>query len=491
MPLILLRKLRERGRRLPGAPAIWHRDAAGRRTATAWGPLAGWAGAIAQRLARDFQPGRVVMLRCSNQPLYTAAFMGALAAGLRIMPVSMELTSHEIRQAAERAGAAGLLADPLLIRELALENVHPIALDELAALPPLENFDAELENPRSDLSEVLLLSSGTTAQPKIVRRSGQSLDAVASNTASSIGMVEGQGVLCAIPLCHSYGMEHGLVGPMMGGAAAHLLDRFQTADAIEEIENGATILPAVPFMIEALCRLPEGAADFSRIRQANSASAPLPLNIRQMMLQTHGLRVGQLYGATEIGSVTFHPIEVADFDASTVGWPMKDVSVRILEPGREESGELAPPHQEGHVAIAAPSMLCGYADEPGPELVGGHFLTGDLGSIDIAGRLKITGRIKLLIDIGGLKVNPLEVEAAIGEHPQVGGCVVMGMMLGQTVGRLKAIVEPRTPGQTPDAEQIKQFLKPRLAGYKIPRLIEIRDHLPRTPAGKIIRHGLE
>lgn len=491
MPLILLRKLCERGRRLPNTAAIWHRNPRGVRIATCWGPLACWSGAIAQRLARSFKPGEVVILRCSNQPLYTAAFLGALAAGLHIMPVSMELTSHEIRLAAGRAGAAGLLADSLFIAELALEGVQAIAFDELGGLPPLERFEGELDSPRGDLSQVLLLSSGTTAQPKIVRRTGRSLDGVAANTASSIGMVEGQGVLCAIPLCHSYGMEHGLLGPIMGGAAAHLLDRFETGAAIEEIDAGATILPTVPFMIEALCRLPAEAADFSRIRQAYSASAPLPLNIRQTMLQTHGLRVGQLYGATEIGSVTFHPIEVADFDASTVGWPMKDVSVRILEPGREETGDIVPRGQEGHVAIAAPSMLCGYADEPGPDLVGGHFPTGDLGSIDAAGRLKITGRIKLLIDIGGLKVNPLEVEAAISEHQQVGGCVVLGMMLGETVGRLKAIVEPRTPGEPPDAEQIKRFLKPRLAGYKIPRLIEIRDHLPRTPAGKIIRHGLE
>ena len=122
-------------------------------------------------------------------------------------------------------------------------------------------------------------------------------------------------------------------------------------------------------------------------------------------------------------------------------------------------------------------------------VVDGYFLTGDLGRMDGAGNLTITGRIKLLIDVGGLKVNPLEVEEVLAQHPEVSACVVLPVRVTDTVCRLKAIVTPRDPagGAGPTPESLRRFARGRLTLYKVPRLFEVRATLPRSPTGKILR----
>src|SRR5262249_43507185 len=117
------------------------------------------------------------------------------------------------------------------------------------------------------------------------------------------------------------------------------------------------------------------------------------------------------------------------------------------------------------------------------------FLTGDLGRLD-RGRLFITGRLKQLIDVGGTKVNPTEVELVLKEHPAVADCVVVPIPVTQTVSRLKAVVT--ASGLLPlDLEGVRAFARQRLAGYKVPRVVELRESLPRSATGKILRRELE
>ena len=135
-------------------------------------------------------------------------------------------------------------------------------------------------------------------------------------------------------------------------------------------------------------------------------------------------------------------------------------------------------------------MMSGYfPGDAQDNIVDGHFLTGDLGRLDELGRLMITGRIKLLIDIGGLKVNPVEVEEVLAQHPDVAACVVLPVRVSETVSRLKAIVTPRrTDGARPDPESLRRFARGRLTPHKVPRLFEVRSFLPRSLTGKILRN---
>jgi len=234
---------------------------------------------------------------------------------------------------------------------------------------------------------------------------------------------------------------------------------------------------------------------FPTLRRAYSAGGPLPLAVFDAFRQRFGIPVSQLYGATEIGSVMFNdPDAPGPFDPASVGRPMRGVDVRVLDVERPRPDQPLPAGAEGHVAVRADSMMSGYLrdddDEAAPPTtVDGYLLTGDLGRLDAHGRLTLTGRIKLLIDVGGLKVNPLEVEAVLAQHPEVAACVVLPVRVSDTVSRLKAIVQPRDPaGGGPTAESLRRFARERLTPYKVPRLFEVRATLPRSPTGKILRH---
>jgi acyl-CoA synthetase (AMP-forming)/AMP-acid ligase II len=335
--------------------------------------------------------------------------------------------------------------------------------------------------------DLLLQSSGTTGLPKIVRRSGDSLDAVARGSAESVGFRPDDRVLMTVPLTHSYGLEHGVLAPIWAGSCVHLCRGLNLPVIVPElIAGGITLFPGVPSTFEMLAGVAEAGLTMPSLRTAYAAGAPLPRPVFDAFAERFGIRVAQLYGASEIGSVTFNP-PGDDFDPASAGLPFNGVSIRILHP---DTNAALPTGAEGQVAVRAASMFSGYLNAPA-DLIDGYFATGDLGRLDAAGRLFITGRIKLLIDVGGLKVNPLEVEAVLAEHPAVAACVVVPVQQSQTVFRLKAIIAPRHPAAPPAASDLRRFAQSRLAAYKVPRLFEVRDSLPRSATGKILRHLLE
>jgi long-chain acyl-CoA synthetase len=253
-------------------------------------------------------------------------------------------------------------------------------------------------------------------------------------------------------------------------------------------DGGITVLPSVPAAFEML-RGPMGdGMTMPALRVAYAAGSPLPGSVFDGFKQKFGVPVTQLYGATEIGSVAFNAAWEAGFDPASVGRGMRDVSIRILD--LEEGASSLPPGREGQVAIRAASMFSGYLDAPAP-LVDGHFPTGDLGNLDASGRLFITGRIKLLIDIGGMKVNPLEVEAVLQRHAGVAACVVVPVRQSETVFRLKAVVTPLDPAHPPATAELRDLARQHLAAYKVPRVFEFRRSLPCSPTGKVLRHLVE
>jgi long-chain acyl-CoA synthetase len=192
-----------------------------------------------------------------------------------------------------------------------------------------------------------------------------------------------------------------------------------------------------------------------------------------------------------MGSVTFNDPARTGFDPVSVGLPLDGVDIRILHPENGDISHPLPTGSEGQVVVKAPTMLSHVIGESAGQFIDGYALTGDLGRIDQHGALSITGRLRLLIDVGGRKVNPIEVEQVIREHPDVGECVVVPVKVSHTVSRLKAVVIPKGKGSDEVAEAIRSFARERLSAYKVPRMVEFRDNLPRTPLGKILRHLVE
>ena len=442
--------------------------------------------ALAQSLKQCAEVGSTVLLCCPNQPRYIAAFLSALASRRIIFPVAPESAAPEVDAVARISLPAAAVTDqhhvPLL--SALFEQSTPLH-DGLVLLFHPVSTPATRDGPA-----LLLQSSGTTAAPKIVHRDAASLDAVTTNMVNACGFTSTDRLLATVPLCHSYGLEHGILAPIAAGSCVHLCEKFDLPLAMQELrQRGITVFPGVPFMFEMICRA--AAERFPALRLAYSAGGPLPSAVADEFLQRFDLRIGQVYGATEIGSVTFNDPLNANFNPGSVGLPMTGVQVVILDPDNPRIDQPSPPGTEGCIAIKAPSMFRGYLDAPNDLLNGGFFLTGDLGFVEPDGSLRITGRLKLLIDIGGRKVNPLEVEAVLSHHPDVGSSVVLPLRLSDSVQRLKAIVTPARPDVQIQIQDLRRFARERLSAYKVPRVFEVRAQLPLSAAGKIQRRLVE
>jgi acyl-CoA synthetase (AMP-forming)/AMP-acid ligase II len=488
--LELLNQLRAHAAARPDE--IAYREASTNRTIT-WRELTNAADTMASALRPKLPARSVVMLCTPNVLEYPIAFFGIVAAGFDVFPVSSEIAEAELQRAIEQSGARAMIKVNSVLPLTPGEGRGDAQGASILEEPREGDRIAPHRNPlpggegTKHKPALLLLSSGTTGLPKIVRRSGESLDAVSAAMAESVGFTSGDHVLAAVPLSHSYGLEHGLLAPVWAGSTVHLCRGLDVPTVLGELAgNQITIFPAVPAMFELLANVSE-APPITSLRSAYSAGAPLPDTVIVRFADRFNVRVTQLYGATEIGSVTFNNPRDVPFEPASVGRPMRGVDIRILDP---MSNAPLPSGASGHVAIRSAGMFDGYLNEPA-NLLDGFFATGDLGHVDPAGRLFITGRLKLLIDVGGMKVNPFEVETVLCQHPQVAECVVVPIRQSETVSRLKAVLTPRDPASPPSVESLRAFAKSHLTGYKVPRMFEVRDALPHTAAGKIMRQQIE
>ncbi len=484
-PTNVLARLFEHARRRPESHAV--RVAGdGRTRVVTYRQLADAVRGVGAKLRRESRTPNVVALAAGSGVEFAAAYLGVLHAGCIVHPVPRNSTASEL-SAFLRATAAPVLIADAASRVASKEAVRTIPIESVLGLGGDGVEDVAADEASAGL---YLPSSGTTGLPKIAVRSRRSLDAVAANVALAARLTSEDVVLSAVPMSHSYGMENGLLGPIWAGSCIHVVERaggFDTGELPAEIERGGvSVFPAVPFMVDALAKLaPEGLK--TRLRLVYTAGSALPRGVAQEFSRRYGVGVGQLYGATELGSVTF----AAPGEAG-VGRALPGVDIAILDVESPRADRPRAAGQEGHVAVRAESMLSHYlgGDRSDPAFLDGYFLTGDLGRLDSRGSLSITGRLKLLIDVGGFKVNPLEVEQTLLEHPSVGEVVVLPVKVTETVSRLRALIAPR-PGAAVHIDEVRAFARERLSQHKIPRIFEVVASLPRSATGKVLRRELE
>ncbi|MGH7245230.1 MAG: class I adenylate-forming enzyme family protein [Phycisphaerales bacterium] len=434
------------------------------------------------QICATVEPEGTVVLIGHNSPDFVAWFLAVLAAGRRVFPFHPLLASPEVCNLAAQSGAVAMIATP----EHHLKVGSNLISLNLTRVPWDEATQTDHTPKLSQGGGLVLQSSGTTGAPRIVFRGREALDSVAAAVGEAMALAADDRVIAAIPLCHSYGVDI-LLATLLAGASLHIHEKFDPQLIASECSTGVdAVFPGVPFMFDALSRLrPDCGSGASSLRLAVSAGGPLPQRINDAMFSSWGIRVGQIYGATELGSVTMSDPASRLYDASSVGLPLRGSSVRILAP--DNLNRCLPRNEEGHVAVCTPSMLSAYVPSGAPELVDGHLPIGDLGRLDEQGRLFITGRTKLLIDSGGVKISPIEVELALAQHPGVRECVVGPLALSDTVVRLRAVFVAVDPSNPPSEGELRRHMKALLAPYKVPRVFEQVEALPRSPAGKILR----
>jgi len=427
--------------------------------------------ALAVRFAALGPRARVIVV-AHNGPALACALLAALRSGAEVLGVPPRTPPAALADLAHQLGAKLVLAEPRL------GGGESLAFDALLRAP------RTIDGPRDFSGAVLLTTSGTTGFPRIVRRSVRAVDFIARTSAEALALGPGDRSLLAIPLFHSYGLDQ-LTAALLAGARAVLHAGFNPALVRRELaEGGITHLPAVPTMVDALARLAGDQAASAVLRCVVSAGSALSERVARAFEEKLGVAVGQVYGSSELGTVT---ATRAGDPLGCVGRALPGVTLRVLDRAAPNPEKPVAIGEEGIVAVAAPSRFDGYvgsADAPA-ELVN----TGDLGRLDDAGRLWLNGRASLLIDVGAVKVNSLEVEALLLGHPDVRDVVVLPLPFSDTGARLRAVVVPE-PGRTPTRDALRRYARERLIDYKVPRVFEIREDVPRSPTGKILRGEL-
>ena len=337
----------------------------------------------------------------------------------------------------------------------------------------------------------MAFTSGTTGNPKGVIHSHNTTLSTCRNLNRDMDVSERDVFLIYLPLGLNWGYLT-LVQAVLAGARAVLLDQFSGRAALELIDRErVTFIPTAPASIIAMLNEPDlGRFTLSSLRVVITGGASCPVEtIREFRAGMRGHLI-ELYGMLETGFHTYTRFsDDPEAVTGTVGTPSSGLGLRLID----EHGRDVPPGAAGEIAADGPSVHLGYHKNPtaNAELftADGWFRTGDLGQFDQAGNLKIVGRLKEMINRGGKKFFPREIEEILYTHPKILHAAIVGVPDPRLGERNCLCVIPR-PGERISLEEIVAFLKDGVATYKLPEMVEVFEELPFTPTGKIQRHVL-
>ncbi|UTP38623.1 acyl--CoA ligase [Phenylobacterium sp. LH3H17] len=482
------------------APAICEIDG----PTLSYGDLNGLSAAVRARLAAlGLGHGDRLALVMPNGVEMAVAFV-AFSSATAIAPLNPAYTSEEFRFYMEDAGVRALVVG-------AMGNAAAEAAAERLGLPILRfamasedgKLDARINatpvgparQPRlaGSLDLALLLhTSGTTSRPKLVPLSHAKLQASAQNIVQTLRLAAGDRCLNIMPLFHIHGLVGVLASSLHAGATVVCTPGFNALSMFRWLEQGsATWYSAVPTMHQAIAARGQRAPSATRalgLRFVRSSSSPLAPSVLRQLEDVFGCPVIEAYGMTEAAhQIASNPLPPGERRAGSVGRPV-GMEVAIMD----ETGELLSPGQIGEVVLRGANLLDAYEHNPEATeqaFAHGWFHTGDQGAVDAEGYLTLTGRLKEIINRGGEKISPREVDEALLDHPAVAEALTFALphdLLGETVA---ALVVLQTGAMVTERE-IVAFVARRLAAFKVPGRIMFLDELPKGPTGKLQRIGL-
>jgi fatty-acyl-CoA synthase len=440
---------------------------------------------LAQRLGT--LTGQRVAVVAPNAPALVVGMRAAWRAGAVCVPLSARLREYELRRTLANAQPAVLISVPgyrgFSFRALApgLMQLLPslrrcLFVDEGGEVGeelPRDGAAVDVEPLGPDIAAVLY-TSGSTGEPKGALMTHATLDAQARELPTRLALEPDEVTVLPVPVSHAFGLACLLASQAVGGTCV-LADPGTSLEPLRAAVEaaGASVLHGSPALFAGLAAAPP------RLRTGFVAGAPCPPGLLER-LDRAGARILNMFGMTELGATTSclldDPPEVRQH---TAGRPLPGFELRTA-PG---TGELQ---------VRGPAVTPGYLGRPdltAEAFDGDWFRTGDLGELDGAGNLHITGRIKELVQVGGFTVAPAEVEGLLLTHPDVEAAAVVGMPHARMGEALAAYVVPRA-GATPRPADVVRFARERLAGYKVPYAVEIVEELPLLPSGKVDRGAL-
>jgi len=343
--------------------------------------------------------------------------------------------------------------------------------------------------PTGDDIALVLHTSGSTGRPKRVPIKHKNLAASTQNIVAHYSLAPDDVALCVMPLFHVHGLVASTLSTLLAGGAVAIPSKFNALSFWRTVrDTGATWYSAVPTIHNLLLsragnERPEGAEGLRFIR---SCSASLPAEMMEQMEKVFGVPVLEAYGMTEAShQMSSNPKPPLARKPGSVG-PGTGVKIGIMD----EAGNLLASGTRGEVVIQGPNVVDGYENNPeanAKSFTNGWFRTGDQGFLDEDGYLTLTGRIKELINRGGEKIGPREIDECLLSHPAVAEAVCFGVPHPGWGEEVEAAVVLKEEAKDTKESDIQVFLKERLAEFKRPKKIHITTAIPRTATGKIQR----
>ncbi|MGH8900710.1 MAG: long-chain-fatty-acid--CoA ligase [Egibacteraceae bacterium] len=452
------------------------------------------------------QPGDRVGLGLGNSLHFVEAWYGALRAGLVAVPINTGSTTEE---------AAHILGDSGARAVVVSEAFHPVlagleqglgGLDEVvvagASTAPggaqtwRQLLAASPSTPRpvevgENALALLQYKAGTTGRPKGAMLSHRNLLANQEQMRQTrLRPLEGDVILCVLPLFHLYALNVGLALPLACGASVLLVERFDPVHTMEQVvAHRVSVIIGAPPMYIAWANVPAiERYDLACVRFAVSTAAPLPRTISLRFNEQLGIPLWEGYGLTEASPVLTFPASDAPPRPGSVGQPIPGVELRVVG----DHGRRVPDGDLGEVVVRGPNVFSGYWNAPRATVQaidsGGWFHTGDIGYLS-EGDLFLVDRKSDLIIVSGFNVYPREVEDVLCRHPKIAEAAVVGTPHPYTGETVKAVVVLR-PGEEATAEEIVSFCGRWIARFKCPEVVEFVSELPHVPAGRVRRRDL-
>ena len=477
--------------------------------------------------------GERVAIFMPNIPQLVFAFFGALKMGAVVVMCNPVYKERELEYQLRDSGAVAVVATKTVAKGLdlykSLEGCrgklnlrHVIVTGLTDYLPPLKKRLAGVvgikevrregtldfvkligsSQPLSSFAEadpandvaLLQYTGGTTGVAKGAMLTHYNLVSNAAYAAQILPVDERDVALCVLPLYHIFGMTATMNAPIFAGGTMVLLPSFHADEVLKTIQKlKVTLFNGAPAMYIAINSKPN-AKDFDlrSVRACISGGAALPPAVRKKFIELTGGNLVEGYGLSETSPVThLNPLIGGEARDGSIGPPFPDTDAKIVDLGDRD--KTLPVGEVGELAVRGPQVMKGYwnqKEETDAVLKDGWFLTGDIAKMDTDGYFYIVDRKKDMINVGGLKVYPREVEDVLFEHPAVKEAGVVGIPDEFSGEAVKAFVVLKDPSAKVDKKEVVGFCAERLAKFKVPKEVEFVQDLPKTLIGKVLRRKL-
>jgi long-chain acyl-CoA synthetase len=443
------------------------------------------------------QPGDRVGLMLPNTTAFPILFYGIMRRGAVAVPMNPLLKSREVEYYLSNTGAKMLYATPAFADEAhagaAAAGASCTIVDD-ESLPSMLADVAPQARPVACSAEdtaVILHTSGTTGKPKGAQLTHGGLGRNAEVTVRTLlHLGNDEVIMGCLPLFHVFGLTCGLNAAVLSRGTLTLQPRFEAGEALDIIaRDKVTIFEGVPTMYSALLNAAHDKADVASLRMCISGGSAMPVQVLHDFEKAFNAVVIEGYGLSETSPVACfnHPHQPRK--PGSIGTPIEGVEMRVVD----ESGAPVPVGESGEIQIRGHNIMKGYWNQPEATAAvisdDGWFSTGDIGRVDDEGYYSIVDRKKEMIIRGGLNVYPREIEEVLYEHPAVAGAAVIGIPHDHFGEEIGAAVELKQ-GASATSDELRDFVKARVAAYKYPRKVWILDALPKGPTGKLLKREI-